>query len=189
MSQDFKPRSRKVKILATLGPATSSAAMVRKLMLAGADAFRINMSHGTHAQKARLVESIRALEKALHRPTTILFDLQGPKLRVGSFKGGSAEVEKGERFVLDRDTAQGSARRVELPHPELFEAIRRGDRVLIDDGRVRLKVLEATDDHIAAEVMVGGTLSDHKGVNVPDVVVPIPALTDDRRKELSRHVH
>jgi pyruvate kinase len=158
--------------------------MVRKLMFAGADAFRINMSHGTHAQKAKLVEAIRALEKELHRPTTILFDLQGPKLRVGKFEGGSAQLQKGDRFVLDRDRTAGTSERVELPHQELFEAIKPGDRVLIDDGKIRLKVLEAGDSRIEAEVVVGGTISDHKGVNVPDVVVPIPALTDKDKKDL-----
>ncbi|QNM84081.1 pyruvate kinase [Sphingomonas sabuli] len=185
MSEILKPRARKVKILATLGPASSKPAVIRTLMVAGADAFRINMSHGTHAQKAKLVEAIRQLEKDLHRPTTILFDLQGPKLRVGDFAGGSSEVETGARFVLDRDRTPGDARRVELPHPELFEAISKGDRLLIDDGKVRLKAVEVHDDRIVAEVMVGGTLSNHKGVNVPDVVVPIPALTDKDRKDLA----
>jgi len=184
MSEALKPRSRKVKILATLGPASSSPAMIRKLMLSGADAFRINMSHGTHGQKAKLVETIRALEKEFRRPTTILFDLQGPKLRVGSFKGGSAELRKGERLILDRDRTLGDARRVELPHPELFEAVSSGDRLLIDDGKVRLTVLEAGEKRIVAEVQVGGPVSDHKGVNVPDVVVPIPALTDKDRADL-----
>jgi pyruvate kinase len=159
MSRILDPRERKVKIVATLGPASSSPEMIRKLVLAGADAFRINMSHGTHAQKAKLVEAIRALEKDLRRPTTILFDLQGPKLRVGSFEGGSAEVVTGDRFILDRDPKPGNSERVELPHPELFEAIGEGDRVLIDDGRVRLRVIEANDDRITAEVIVGGTLS------------------------------
>ncbi len=180
----LKPRSRKVKILATLGPASNTPAKIRKLLFAGADAFRINMSHGTHAQKAKLVAAIRELEKELHRPTTILFDLQGPKLRVGSFDGGSAELEKGDRFILDRNEVAGDSSRAELPHPELFEAIRRGDRVLIDDGRIRLKVLEAGETQIITQVQVGGTISDHKGVNVPDVVVPIPALTSKDRKDL-----
>ena len=184
MTETLKPRSRKVKILATLGPATSSLTMIRKLMLAGADAFRINMSHGTHAQKSKLVEAIRGLEKEFRRPTTILFDLQGPKLRIGNFKGGSAALLKGERLTLDRDHSLGDADRVELPHPELFEAVNRGDRLLIDDGKVRLKVLEAGDRRIVAEVQVGGTISDHKGVNVPDVVVPIPALTDKDRADI-----
>ena len=184
MTETLQPRSRKVKILATLGPASSNAKMVRKLMFAGADAFRINMSHGTHAQKAKLVEAIRGLEKELHRPTTILFDLQGPKLRVGNFEGGSAELKKGDRFVLDRNPAPGNSVRVQLPHPELFEAIREGDRVLVDDGKIRLKVLKVAENEITAEVAVGGTISDHKGVNVPDVVVPIPALTEKDRKDL-----
>ena len=184
MSDALKPRLRKVKILATLGPASSSASMIRRLMLAGVDAFRINMSHGTHAQKAKLVEAIRGLEKEFHRPTTILFDLQGPKLRVGNFQGGSAELVKGDRFILDRDRKVGGSGRVELPHPELFEAIGKGDRVLVDDGKIRLKVIEAQDRQITAEVMVGGTISDHKGVNVPDVVVPIPALTDKDKADL-----
>jgi len=184
MTETLKPRSRKVKILATLGPASSSAATIRKLVFAGADAFRINMSHGTHAQKVKLVEIIRDLEKDLHRPSTILFDLQGPKLRVGKFEGGSAELHKGAKFVLDRDRKAGDSRRVELPHRELFEVIKPGDRVLVDDGKIRLKVLEAGDSRIVTEVMVGGTISDHKGVNVPDVVVPIPALTDKDKKDL-----
>ena len=184
MSEKLKPRSRKVKILATLGPASSSTDMVRQLMLHGADAFRINMSHGTHAQKAKLVGVIRELEREMRRPTTILFDLQGPKLRVGNFKGGSAELKKGGRLVLDQLSDLGDSKRVELPHPELFQAVGIGDRLLIDDGKVRLKVLEAGDQRIVAEVLVGGTVSDHKGVNVPDVVVPIPALTEKDRADL-----
>ncbi|HET9810857.1 MAG TPA: pyruvate kinase [Sphingomicrobium sp.] len=184
VTETLKPRSRKVKILATLGPASSSPAMVRKLLLAGVDAFRINMSHGTHGQKAKLVETIRGLEKDFRRPTTILFDLQGPKLRVGSFDGGSARLSRGDRFVLDRDSAPGDSKRVELPHPELFEAIHKGDRLLIDDGKIRLKVIEAGDERVVTEIVVGGAISDHKGVNVPDVVVPIPALTDKDRADL-----
>ena len=184
MSEILEPRSRKVKILATLGPASSTPQMLCSLVLAGADAFRINMSHGSDSEKAELVKAIRALESELRRPITVLFDLQGPKLRVGSFESGSAEVAKGERFILDRDSALGGTERAELPHPELFEAIGKGDRLFIDDGRVRLKVLEAQDERIVTEVMVGGTLSDHKGVNVPDVVVPIPALTEKDRADL-----
>ncbi|MBA2636413.1 MAG: pyruvate kinase [Sphingomonas sp.] len=184
-SESLKPRSRKVKILATLGPASSSPDMVRRLIQSGADAFRINMSHGDHPQKAELVQTIRALEKEFQRPTTILFDLQGPKLRVGNFEGGSAEVRAGDQLVLDRDPALGDSTRVELPHPELFEAVRPGDRLLIDDGKVRLKVLEAQGSRIVAEVQVGGRISDHKGVNVPDVVVPIPSLTEKDRADLA----
>src|SRR4051812_153807 len=130
VTETLAPRSRKVKILATLGPASKDARMIRKLMLSGAGAFRINMSHGEQKEKARLVTAIRALEKEFRRPTTILFDLQGPKLRVGHFKGGEAVLEKGERFVFDHDAKAGGATRVQLPHPELFEAVKPGNKVL-----------------------------------------------------------
>jgi pyruvate kinase len=183
-TETLAPRSRKVKILATLGPASSDAKTIRKLLIAGADAFRINMSHGDQSQKAKLVSHIRALEKEFHRPSTILFDLQGPKLRVGHFTGGEAILVKGRKFVFDRDPAPGDANRVELPHPELFEAVQRGTNILIDDGKVRLAVIEAGDDRITAEVKVGGRVSDNKGVNVPDILVPIPALTDKDRSDL-----
>jgi len=184
VTDTLPPRCRKVKILATLGPASSDAKMIRRLMLAGADAFRINMSHGDQKQKARLVEHIRALEKEFHRPTTILFDLQGPKLRVGQFDGGRAVLENGARFTLDQSEEEGNATRVQLPHPELFATIKPGNRILIDDGKIRLSVVEVTEQQIVTEVKVGGAVSDNKGVNVPDVVVPIPALTDKDRDDL-----
>jgi pyruvate kinase len=142
------------------------------------------MSHGDQKQKAKLVNHIRALEKEFHRPTTILFDLQGPKLRVGHFDGGQTMLEKGSRFIFDREEAAGSNERVQLPHAELFESVKPGARILIDDGKVRLRVLEANDERIVSEVRVGGAVSDNKGVNVPDVVVPIPALTDKDRDDL-----
>jgi pyruvate kinase len=184
VTETLAPRSRKVKILATLGPASSDPRIIRKLMLAGADAFRINMSHGTQAQKAKLVEAIRALEKEFHRPTTILFDLQGPKLRVGRFDGGRTVLETGSIFTFDGAKKAGDNQRVELPHAELFEAVKPGTNILIDDGKVRLKVVETGDHKIVSEVQVGGPVSDNKGVNVPDVVVPIPALTEKDRDDL-----
>jgi len=184
VTETLAPRSRKVKILATLGPASSDPHMIRRLMLMGADAFRINMSHGDQQQKARLVEHIRALEKEFHRPTTILFDLQGPKLRVGQFQGGRAVLENGQRFIFDDNSKAGDSERVQLPHAELFESVRPGTNILIDDGKVRLNVLEAGAGRIVSEVKVGGPVSDNKGVNVPDVVVPIPALTDKDRDDL-----
>jgi len=184
LTETLAPRLRKVKILATLGPASGDAKMIRRLMLAGADAFRINMSHGDQKQKAKSVESIRALEKEFHRPTTILFDLQGPKLRVGHFEGGRTILEKGNRFIFDRDDRAGDSKRVQLPHAELFESVRPGTNILIDDGKVRLNVLEAGEGQIVSEIKVGWPVSDNKGVNVPDVVVPIPALTDKDRDDL-----
>ena len=184
MTETLAPRGRKVKILATLGPASSDPRMIRRLLLAGADAFRINMSHGDQKQKAKLVNAIRALEKEFHRPSTILFDLQGPKLRVGHFAGGRTMLEKGKRFIFDRDDSAGDSSRVQLPHAELFESVRPGTSILIDDGKIRLNVLEADARQILSEVKVGGAVSDNKGVNVPDVVVPIPALTDKDRDDL-----
>jgi pyruvate kinase len=181
----LKPRERKVKILATLGPASSDPDMIRALVEAGADAFRINMSHGSQAEKAKLVEAIRALEKTLHRPMTIVFDLQGPKLRVGKFKGGSVQLTPGQMFVLDRDKEPGDANRVELPHPELFQALSKDAELLIDDGKIRLRVVAVDQDRIATVVEVGGKVSNNKGVNVPGVLVPIPALTDKDRKDLA----
>ena len=185
MAEPIRPRTRKVKILATLGPASSEPDMIRKLMRAGADAFRINMSHGEHEQKRTLVEAIRAAGKELGRPTTILVDLQGPKLRVGKFRGGSAELKKGDRFMLDRKRTAGSSDRVQLAHPELFDAIGPGDSILVDDGKVRLTAVEADQQTIVTEVQVGGTVSNNKGVNVPGVLVPIPALTEKDRADLA----
>src|SRR4249919_57947 len=180
----LKPRARKVKILATLGPASSDPDMIRALVEAGADAFRINMSHGSQAEKAKLVDAIRGLEKTLHRPMTIVFDLQGPKLRVGRFKGGSAQLTPGHMFVLDNDKEPGDATLVELPHPELFEALSKDAQLLIDDGKIRLRVAAVEKDKIATVVEIGGKVSNNKGVNVPGVLIPIPALTDKDRKDL-----
>ena len=159
--------------------------MIRKLYRAGADAFRINMSHGAHEGHAAVIEAIRGLEKEFGRPTTILADLQGPKLRVGRFAEGGAMLYAGEDFVLDRDSAPGDASRVELPHRELFEAMREGARLLLDDGKVVLRVTEAGSHRLLTRVEVGGRLSNNKGLNVPDVVVPLAALTDKDRRDLA----
>ena len=180
-----RPRNRKVRILATLGPASSTPEMVEKLYLAGADAFRINMSHGEQADKARLVDHIRALEKKHDRPTTILFDLQGPKLRIGAFADGKVVLKTGAKFVLDNDRAPGTVKRVFLPHPEIFEALEPDTRLLLDDGKLVLRVETVTPTKIVANVEVGGALSDRKGLNVPDVVVPVAALTEKDRSDLA----
>ena len=185
LHSQFVPRSRKVRILATLGPASASRDMIRKLAEAGADAFRINMSHGRHADHLKAIETIRALEKELERPTTILADLQGPKLRVGSFGGGGADLEKGQTFVFDRSGEEGDARRVDLPHREIFGAVEEGTRLLIDDGRIVQRVVSVTPDRIETRVEVGGRISNNKGLNVPDVVLPVAALTDKDRSDLS----
>ncbi len=179
------PRGRKVKILATLGPASRDPAMLEKLLLAGADAFRLNMSHGEHADHKAAIQAIRALEKQYAKPIAILADLQGPKLRVGQFKDGQAVIRHSGHFVLDRDETPGDENRVCLPHPELFGIMERGQRLLINDGKIRLKVLEADDNRILCSAEVGGVISDRKGVNVPDAEVPIPALTEKDRRDLA----
>ncbi len=179
------PRGRKVKILATIGPASRSPEMLRKLFKAGADAFRVNMSHGSHADHEKTITAIRALEKEFFRPIAILADLQGPKLRVGTFKDGEAVIRHSGHFTLDRDETPGDETRVCLPHPELFGILERGQRLLINDGKIRLVVKEADKDRIFCSAEVGGVISDRKGVNVPDAEVPIPALTDKDRKDLA----
>ncbi len=183
--RDFAPRSRRARILATLGPASNTPEMIAKLFKAGADAFRVNMSHGTQADRIELIKSIRAMEKEFGRPTTILVDLQGPKLRVGAFAGGATVLETGQDFQLDLDPAPGDAKRVCLPHREVFDALEIGARLLLDDGKLVLRVTKMTADAITTKVEVGGALSNNKGLNVPDVVVPLAALTEKDRSDLS----
>ncbi len=180
----IEPRRRKVRILATLGPASRTPDQIRALMLAGADAFRVNMSHGTHADHAELIANIRAIEEELDRPTTILADLQGPKLRVGLFAGDKVVLEKGQSFTFDSDETPGNATRVRLPHPEIFAALKPGARLLLDDGKLVVRTTHVSDDRIDTIVEVGGTLSNKKGVNVPDVVLPVAALTEKDRADL-----
>ncbi len=185
MASFVDPRSRKVRILATLGPASRTPEMIEKLFRAGADAFRVNMSHGAQADHAKTIENIRGLEKSVGRPSTILVDLQGPKLRVGSFADGMAMLKTGQSFTLDRDTAPGDSTRVCLPHRELFIALEDGSRLLLDDGKLVLRVVKASHDVIETTVEVGGALSNNKGLNVPDVVVPLAALTEKDRSDLA----
>ncbi len=185
MSVHVEPRRRRVKVLATLGPASSTEDQILALLEAGADAFRVNMSHGTHADKVALIAAIRAVEKRAGRPLTVLADLQGPKLRVGRIAGGATELMAGSAFRLDRDETPGDATRACLPHRELFAALETGARLLIDDGKLVLRVTAVTADTIDTIVVTGGKLSDRKGVNVPDVVVPLPALTPKDRSDLT----
>lgn len=183
--QKLEPRGRKVKILATTGPASREPDMLRRLLRAGADAFRVNMSHGDHAFHAQTIKAIRDLEKEFGRPIAILCDLQGPKLRVGTFKEGKAVIRHSGHFTLDRNPEPGDDNRVELPHPELFGLLEKGQRLLINDGKIRLKVIRADESEILCSAEVGGVISDRKGVNVPDAEVPIPALTDKDRRDLA----
>ena len=176
-------RLRKVKIVATLGPASDDYEMIRALFEAGADVFRLNMSHGDHAEIRVRHEIIRQIEKDTGRPIAILADLQGPKLRVGQFSEPQ-DLEVGQSFRLDLDDNPGDATRVQLPHKEIFDALEPGASLLVNDGKIRLKVKDCGGDFADCEVVVGGTISDRKGVNVPDVVLPLAALSDKDRKDL-----
>jgi len=177
-------RLRKVKILATLGPASSDEAMIQKLHEAGADLFRINMSHTSHESMRELIARIRGVEKHCGRPIGILADLQGPKLRVGKFKDTSVELKVGETFTLDSDETPGDEARVFLPHPEILEAVRPGHRLLIDDGRLQLRAEKCDGKSIVAKVVSGTKISDRKGVSLPDTTLPLGALTEKDRRDL-----
>ncbi len=177
-------RDRNVKIVATLGPASNDYEMIRALHEAGADVFRLNMSHGEHSEIAERHKIIRQIEEDLNSPIAILADLQGPKLRVGTFANGEEELVEGASFRLDLDEADGDATRVRLPHKEIFDALEPGAHLLVNDGKIKLRVKDCGATFADCEVIVGGTISNRKGVNVPDVVLPLAALSEKDRKDL-----
>jgi pyruvate kinase len=177
-------RSRRAKIIATLGPASSDADTIRALFDAGVDVFRLNFSHGTHADHAERVDILRRIEADTRRPIGVMLDLQGPKLRVGNFPGGHVDLEAGTPFRLELAEGDGDARHACLPHPEIFLALEAGSALFIDDGRIHLRVTEAGRDFAETEVVSGGQLSDHKGVNVPGVALPISPITAKDREDL-----
>ncbi|WP_233855965.1 pyruvate kinase [Paraburkholderia sp. HD33-4] len=178
-------RTRNAKVVATLGPASTSHETIESLYRAGADVFRLNFSHGTHDDHQRRLEAIRIIEKRAGRPIGVLLDLQGPKLRIGTFANGPITLEKGASFRLDLDVEKpGNGTRVALPHPEIFAALKAHTNLLLDDGRVQLRVERCGNDFADTTVMVGGPLSERKGVNVPDVVLPLSAMTDKDRRDL-----
>ncbi|WP_417606558.1 pyruvate kinase [Primorskyibacter flagellatus] len=177
-------RLRNVKIVATLGPASSDYETIRALHEAGADVFRLNMSHGSHDEISKRHEIIRKVEKDLDSTIGILADLQGPKLRVGEFANGEEELVEGAAFRLDLDETKGDINRVRLPHPEIFAALEDGAHLLVNDGKIRLKVEQCGPDFADCTVITGGTISNRKGVNVPDVELPLAALSEKDRKDL-----
>jgi pyruvate kinase len=174
---------RATKILATLGPATSSPKAIADLWEAGADVFRFNFSHGSHADHAERFQLVRALEHEVGRPVTILADLQGPKIRVGTV-GKGVVLENGAKFRLDSDPAPGDGKRAPLAHPEVYAALSEGLDLLLDDGRIRLRVTKAGKEFAETRVIDGGPLSSNKGVNLPGAVLPVPALTAKDRRDL-----
>ena len=177
-------RLRRSKIVATLGPATAQRAAIADLFRAGADVFRINMSHASHDDMRERVQIIRSLEQEFGRPIAILLDLQGPKLRIGLFKDGAVELKPGDSFIFDSETTPGDATRVNLPHPEILQALQLGHVVLIDDGKVRLHITEASPKRAVATVDVGGRVSNRKGVSLPDTEIPVASMTPKDRSDL-----
>jgi len=177
-------RNRRAKVIATLGPATNSPAAIRGLFEAGADVFRINMSHASNADLRERHYIIRQLEREMNTPIGILCDLQGPKLRVGVFKDTAVNLENGATFIFDQDESQGDEKRVYLPHPEIFAATEPGHQLLLNDGKLRMKVVGRQPGKIEAEVLVGGQLSSRKGVSLPDTVLPLSPLTEKDRENL-----
>ncbi|MFO1075256.1 MAG: pyruvate kinase [Geminicoccaceae bacterium] len=178
-------RNRCAKIVATLGPASSTKERIRALADAGADVFRFNFSHGSHDDHAARFALVREVERERGRPIGMLMDLQGPKLRVGRFASGRVGLTRGEAFRLDLDEQPGDQRRVLLPHPEIFAVLQVGQELLLDDGKVRLRIDSCGPGFAETTVVTGGGLSDRKGVNVPNAVLPISAMTEKDRRDLS----
>jgi pyruvate kinase len=182
-------RNRRVKIVATLGPSSADQETIGHLFDAGADVFRINMSHTSHERLAELHRIIRKVEADAGRPIGILVDLQGPKLRVGEFANEPAQLVEGETFCLDQSEEPGDAQRVLLPHPEIFKAVEPGHILILDDGKLRLKVSEVSDGTITTKVIVGGPLASRKGISLPDTILPFGAMTDKDRSDLEQAVN
>lgn len=179
-------RQRKAKIVATLGPASTTRKQIEALFKAGADTFRLNLSHGTHEDHKARYDIIRQIEEDLDRPIGVLVDLQGPKLRVGTFKDGGVDLKAGQNFRFDLDSKKpGDEKRAPLPHPEILDAVEPGSNLLLDDGKIRVVVKKEGKDCIDCEVLTGGRLTDRKGVNIPDAVLKMSPLTKKDRLDLT----
>ena len=177
-------RKRNTKIIATLGPSSSSPLKIHSLFQAGADIFRLNFSHGTHSDHRKKVFHIRQYEKRLGRPIAILGDLQGPKIRIGTFKKKSITLVNNQKFELDLDPEPGNEKRVFLPHPEIFKSVKKNTKVLIDDGKILLNIIGVNSEKITTEVLNGGKISNMKGVNIPDTLIKMSSLTKKDIKDL-----
>ena len=179
-------RNRKAKILATLGPASSSLEIIEKLFTAGCDVFRLNFSHGTIEDHRKNYEYIRSLEKKYDHASCILADLQGPKLRVGNFKHDKAILKKGQTFVLDLDSTIGDEKRVNFPHSNIYEILTPNSEILIDDGRIKLQIINQSINSLTTEVLNDGIISNNKGVNIPGIILPISSLTPKDKADLNK---
>jgi len=175
---------RKAKIVCTLGPATDSVEMLTSLIEAGMDVARLNMSHGTHEEHADQLRRLREAETAAGRPVTVFADLQGPKIRLGTFADGPVTLEAGQRFTITTNDVPGDAQRASTTLQTLTDDVKPGDSILIDDGRLELRAVEVSDTDVVCEVVVGGPVSDHKGINLPGVPVSVPALSDKDADDL-----
>ena len=179
-------RNRKAKILATLGPSSSSPKIIDDLFNAGCDVFRLNFSHGTIEDHRKNCENIRNLEKKYNHTTCILADLQGPKLRIGNFSNKKIEVKKGQEFILDLNSTPGDQKRVNFPHKEIYDILTPNSEILIDDGKIRLQIIKQENDNLVTEVLNDGILSDNKGINIPGIILPISSLTSKDKSDLTK---
>ena len=177
-------RNRNTKIIATLGPSSSSPLKIHSLFQAGADIFRLNFSHGSHEDHRKRVFHIRQYEKRLGRPIGILGDLQGPKLRIGNFRKPFVILKNNQKFILDLENKLGDEKRVLLPHPEIFRSVKKNTRILIDDGKIILNIEKIFSNKIQTEVINGGRISNKKGVNIPDTFIKLSSLTSKDIKDL-----
>ena len=179
-------RNRKAKILSTLGPASSSPEIIERLFIEGTDVFRLNFSHGSIEEHRKNLESIRNLEKKYQYSTCIIADLQGPKLRIGSFKNKKEKLKLGQTFTLDLSNELGDSTRVSFPHPDIYEILTPNSQILIDDGRIKLQIVEQHKDRLITELLKDCIISNHKGVNIPDTILPISPLTNKDKSDLSK---
>ncbi len=181
-------RDRKAKIIATLGPASSTSDIIEKLFISGCDVFRLNFSHGSIEDHRKNYDAIRELERKYQYPTCILADLQGPKLRVGNFLKNKVNLKKGQSFKLDLDPALGNEERVNFPHKEIYEILAPNTNILVDDGRIKLQIINQEGDSLTTEVLNDGTISNNKGVNIPGIILPISSLTNKDKSDLSKAI-
>mgnify|MGYP001407880703 CR=1 FL=1 len=179
-------RKRKAKILSTLGPVSSSVEIIEKLFVEGTDVFRLNFSHGSIEEHRKNLEIIRNLEKKYDYSTCVIADLQGPKLRIGAFKNKKEVLKRGQKFILDLSNELGDANRVNFPHKEIYEILTPNLIILIDDGKIKLQIVEQHKDYLITELLNDGIISDSKGVNVPDTILPISPLTSKDKGDLAK---
>ncbi len=177
---------RHAKIVCTIGPASCSPRIIRRLVEAGMDVARLNFSHGTHAEHAQNIVALRAAAVEQEKPIAILADLQGPKIRTGPLAGSRpVKLRTGQRFVITTAKVLGDSTRVSTTFRPLPREVHRGDRVLLSDGLIELRVAQVRGSEVICEVVNGGALGEHKGINLPGIKLKVPALTPKDREDLA----